>query len=367
MKNNKTIIIVFISALFLSSCLKEGELKNPFESFDPIEIEDGTIISTPSFEGVDSMDLVDIYKDIIEDENLWTLKSMLIYRNGNLIAEDYFKNDNDISERDLIWSCTKQFMGVLVGVALDHGLIASIDDPMSKYMPEEFASHPDKADITIRNFITMQSGIDFENSGATGQTDALLQEKPDDMVEFILSRPINFERGTKFHYNDGDPNMISAMIQKLAGKATDEWADDVLFSKIGFENYSWTRYRDGISFGAFGIKSTPREMAKLALLVANGGKWKDSQIVSQQWIEDMASQQVVSGYGSDYYAMGYYWWINEDHSIIYTAGHGGQYTFIIPEKDLIVAMTSIPNLQDHNQTQPGEAFEYIERIVGACF
>lgn len=363
----KSLYILIAILVLASACLKEDELKMPFTGFEPIEINDGIIISDPENENVDRAQLTEIYKDIVADENLWTLKSMLVFRNGKLIAEDYFKDDNDITNRDLIWSCTKQFLGVITGIAIKEGLIESIDDPMSEYMPEEFAAHSDKANLTIRNFLTMQAGIDYENGGATGETDALLQQKPDNMVEFILSRPISFEQGTNFHYNDGEPHLVSAMIQKLAGKPTDEWADEVLFSKIGFTNYSWTRYRDGTTFGAFGIKSTPREMAKLAILVADSGMWQGEQIVPKQWIMDMTSQQVISGYGDDYFAMGYYWWMNEDQSIIYTAGHGGQYTFIVPEKNLIVAMTSIPNLQDDNQTQPGEAFEYIERIVNISY
>jgi hypothetical protein len=52
------------------------------------------------------------------------------------------------------------------------------------------------------------------------------------------------------------------------------WANEVLFSKIGFSNYTWIRYKDGITFGGFGIETTPRELAKIALLVANKGHWQ---------------------------------------------------------------------------------------------
>jgi hypothetical protein len=61
------------------------------------------------------------------------------------------------------------------------------------------------------------------------------------------------------------------MLQRLAGKPTDEWAEEVLFSGIGFENYNWARYRDGTTLGGFGIETTSRELAKLALFFADSG------------------------------------------------------------------------------------------------
>ncbi|KAA3641573.1 MAG: class C beta-lactamase-related serine hydrolase [Bacteroidetes bacterium] len=356
-------LFLFLATGVVSSCLKEDTLKAPFDSFDPVEIQDGHHISTPTLENMDSLALVEVYKDVIEDDNLWSLKSMLVFRNGHLVAENYFKDQEDIVNKDLIWSCTKQFMGVLVGKALEEGMIDSIDDPMSKYMPEAFAGHPDKSDITIRNFITMRSGIGFSNDGVSGQTDKLLRQIPENSVDFVLDLPVNDEQGTVFHYNDGDPNLISAMIQEVAGKPTDEWADEVIFSKIGFENYSWTRYPDGITFGGFGIKTTPRELAKFAMLVADKGTWNGEPIVSESWINDMISEQVDV---NDDYAFGYYWWINKERNIHHMWGHGGQFAFIAPHKDLIVVLTSIPNTQGDHQINAFEAFEYVDRIVELC-
>lgn len=361
--NGKILWCAFSVILLFPSCLKEETLTQPFESFEPRNISDGHITSSPSEERVDSMALVDVYRDIVADEHIWSLKSMLVFRNGRLIAEAYFKDEEDITNRDLIWSCTKQFMGVLAGKALDEGLIDSIDDPMAKYMPEAFADHPDKADISIRNFITMRSGIAFSNDGVGGQTDKLLRQIPENSVEFVLDLPLNEDQGTVFHYNDGDPNLIAAMIQEVAGKPTDEWADEAVFSKIGFENYSWTRYPDGITFGGFGIKTTPRELAKFAMLVANKGSWNGEQIVSEEWINEMISEQVVV---DNDYAFGYYWWINKERNIHHMWGHGGQFAFIVPHKDLIVVMTSIPNTQGDHQVDAFEALEYVDRIVAIC-
>ncbi len=140
----------------------------------------------------------------------------------------------------------------------------------------------------------MQSGIDYSNDGVEGQTDKILRQLPDDITDFVLSRPVYTSPGTDFHYNDGDPQVLSPMIQQLAGRPTDKWAHDVLFSKIGFENYNWVRYRDGITLRGFGIETTPREMVKLTLYVADSGFYNGQQDIPKDWLKEMLTEQVIS-------------------------------------------------------------------------
>ena len=246
--------------------------------------------------------------------------------------------------------------------AREEGLIADINDPLSEYLPA-VASHPDKSGITIRHLLMMQSGIDYSNDGVEGQTDKVLRQLPDDITEFILERPVYTQPGVDFHYNDGDPQLLSAMIQHQAGKPTDEWADDVLFSKIGFENYNWIRYRDGVRLGGFGIETTPRELAKLALCVADSGNYKGHQVIPEQWLEEMLKEQVVS---DEDYSFGYFWWIDTQREIPFMAGHGGQYAYIIPQKELVVIMTAIPNTQGDHQINFTDATPIIDRIISIC-
>lgn len=345
-----------------SGCLKSDELNLPFRSFEPVEIDDGTKISTPVAEGMDPEVLNSIYKDVYEDDNLWSLRSLLVYKNGKLVAESYLKDTEDLTQQRLIWSCTKQVMGILTGIALENGVIKSLEDPMSTYL-EASTSYDDKKDITIRNLITMHSGIDFSNDGTAGQTDKLLRQIPDNSVSFILERPMRAPRGTEYHYNDGDPHLVSALIQETIGKPTDEWASEVLFSKIGMTNYHWVRYRDGVTFGGFGLQTTPRELAKIALLVAQDGVWNGDTLVSQQWIEEMTHPHKLIE-ATDY-GFGYYWWVDTERKIQFTWGHGGQFTFIIPEHDLLVVMTSIPNTQGGYQVDASEALPIVDRIIAA--
>jgi len=362
MKN--TIYILFLVLLF-SGCLKDDPLNRPFESFAPKDIGDGLHLSYPTAENMDSLAIYDIYNKTNSDDNLWSIRSLLVFRHGKLVTENYFKDENDITTQHLIWSCTKQVMGVLTGIALENGLITSLDDPISDYFTTELNGHTDKANITIHDLITMQSGIDYSNDGAGGETDQLLRQLPDNMVDFILSLNTYAQPGVEFYYKDGDPHLLSAILQKKAGKPTDVWADEVLFSKIGFQNYNWVRYKDGITHGGYGIESTPRELAKIALCVADSGRWENEQIISADWISEMITPIATP---TDYkYSMGYYWWKDVENNISFMNGHGGQYAFIVPSNDLLVVMTAIPNTQGKYQIDAGEALEVVYEIMETCY
>ncbi len=358
----KTFFIIILIIL-INGCVTEEPLNNSFKTINPQNIGDGHTLTTPSAENMDSLRLVDIYNNVYSEENLWSLRSLLVFRNGRLVSESYLKDANDITTPHLIWSCTKQVMGVLTGIAIEKGVIESIDDPISKYLEEELAEHEDKREITLRNLITMQSGINYSNDGLGGETDLLLRQIPDNSIEFVLDRSINYTPGTTFDYNDGNPHLMSAIIQNATGKPTDVWADEVLFSKIEMSNYSWERYKDGITFGGFGIITTPRELAKIALCVADDGVWKNQQIIPFSWIEEMTSEQIEA---SEDYSFGYYWWIDKTRDIHFMWGHGGQFAFIIPSKNLVVVMTSIPNTQGDYQIQADEALEVVDKIIKIC-
>jgi CubicO group peptidase (beta-lactamase class C family) len=356
--------LIVIAIILLSGCMKDDPMNKPFESFVPREINDGLIISTPSAEGIDPEKLASVYRATYADDNLWSLRSMLVFRNGKLVSESYFKEDNDITNPHLIWSCTKQVMGILAGIALNNGTISSLDATLSELLPGELLNHPEKSAITIQQLLTMHSGIDYNNDGVAGQTDKVLRQIPPDITSFVLSRPMRADPGTGFYYNDGDPQLLSAIIQSAAGEPTDLWADDVFFSKIGVSNYNWVRYKDGTTLGGFGIETTPREIGKIALCVANNGNYNNQQIVPAEWITEMTATQVEI---SDDYSFGYYWWVDTPRDIHFMWGHGGQFAFIVPAEDLIVVMTSIPNTQGMYQVQADEALPIVDEIIDACF
>jgi CubicO group peptidase (beta-lactamase class C family) len=81
----------------------------------------------------------------------------------------------------------------------------------------------------------MKSGIDFNNDGFDGETSQLLREEPSNSLNFILDLDMRKKPGTSFNYNDGDPQIVSAVIQKATGKSLKEWTKENLLDKIGIK------------------------------------------------------------------------------------------------------------------------------------
>lgn len=357
----KTKYLLLLIIPFLSSCLQKDELKKPFVSHTPNELRDGWILSDPENEGIDSQKLEEIYTDFHADQDIWQARSLLVFRNGKLVAESYTKDDSDQTNPRAMWSCTKQVVGLLTGIALEKGLIHSVNDTIGRYLPET-ENFPDKKKITIEQLLTMKSGIDYSNDGLKGQSDDILRQLPANITDFILRLPLANNPGEKALYKDCDPQLVACIIQQTSGKKTRDWAKEVLFNPLQIKNMEWMDYKDGATLGGFGIMSTPREMAKFGQLVLDSGMWKGNEIVGKEWIIEMTTVRVEDMYSFQFC---YLWWKDESRNMTYMHGHGGQYVCIIPDKKLIVVMTAEVNTQDDFQLGK-EAFDWVDKIVEIC-
>lgn len=334
----KHIVLMILCSFIVSSCMTQEPTSTPFVTFQPKDLQDGWIVTTPSSNNADSLALINAFSSLHNDPDIWQIRSVSVFQHGKLLAESYLKSELDRTQERQMWSCTKQVLGLLVGIALDKGIISSLDAPLSQYLPQA-VNYSDKKDITLRNLLTMRSGINYTNDGTNGQTNQILQQNPESSVQFILERPMIAAPGETFRYNDGDPHLVAAMLQNAVGKPLDEWAREVLFSKLSIQRLQWIRYRDGITMGGFGIVSTPREMAKIAQCVLNGGVFAGERIVSEEWIRQMTTPQVQTSQ----YSFGFMWWIAPERSLYFMSGNGGQYMICYPEKQAIVVLTSEPN------------------------
>ena len=342
MQEKRTVAYAMLIAFFsiiLTSCLKEDPLKVPFQSFTPARLGDGWEIASPAEVGIDGEAMKEVYKFVHEDGNAWQIRSLLIFRNNKLVAESYMKDPDDITNLHPMWSVTKGFIGILTGIAVDKSLI-SVNNTISDYLPM-VSKHPEKSVITIENLLTMKSGINYHNDGYNGEDCMLFREVPSNSIDFVLGLKMHDTPGASFRYKNSDPFLISAIIQEKVGKTTRDWAKEVLFDKIGITSLEWRTYKDGVTFGGFGILTTPREMGKLGQLILNNGMWNGEQIVSRNWIDEMTTARVSPDETQTTdIAFCYQWWKDIKRNVNFTWGHGGQYVFINKDKNLTVVITS---------------------------
>ena len=330
---------ILIFSFILASCLKDDTLKIPFQSYLPADLSDGWEIAEPASVGIDGEALKEVYRYVHSEDNVWQIRSLLVIRNNKLVAESYMKDVDDRTNLHPVWSCTKQFTGILAGIAADKGLI-TVSDRISDHLPQ-VSRYPDKSQITIENLLMMKSGINYSNDGYSGEDAKLAREVPASSLDLILGLGFHSSAGTQFRYKNSDPHLVSAIIQEKTGKTTRDWAQEVLFDKIGIKRLEWRTYKDGITFGAFGILTTPREMGKIGQLVSNDGLWAEERIVSKNWLDEMTSAKVPPN--ETLYTdigFGYMWWKDTKRNVSFAAGHGGQYIIISKDKNLTVVITS---------------------------
>lgn len=350
---------LFILLIALSGCLKEEPSKKPFISYVPKELNDGWEISAPENEGLNAQQLTDIFEEIHNRKDMWQIRSLLVFRNGKILAESYMKDDDEAVTPTLVQSCTKQVLGILTGIALEKNIIQDINDPISLYIPEAI-KYNDKKNITIEQLLTMKSGIKYENGGIKGDNFDLLIEKPKKLDSYILDKPMANSPGAIARYKDCDAHLIAICIQNQVGMKTSEWAKEVLFDPLNIKHLEWLSYKDGYTLGGSGILTTPRDLAKFGQLVLDSGYYKGIQIVSKQWIKEMTTVREQNVYGTQF---GYMWRLNSSDKWVMMMGHGGQLVCIVPQKNLIVVVTAEPNIQGDYQLSFQILFNYVKRII----
>lgn len=320
--------------LVLSACLKDEAIKLKIYSNQPSEIYDGWMISSPSEEFVSEEAIEKIYRKFFSEDEYYTAISLLIAKNEKLISEAYCRDINDRDHYHQTQSVTKSITSLVFGIAVDHGYFPNLDSAICDYFPEYFASDA-KREITIRHLLTMKAGLEFENSTDSEQ----MINYASNSLAFVINKPLLYQPGKKFIYNDGCPQLISALIQKQTGLSMAEFAHKYLFAPLGVENYKWDNHKDGITYGANNLWLTPRDLLKIGQLIVNAGVWNNTQIISKAWIEESTSiHNTPSGIGS----YGYYWYIRPDNNAIVASGIGGQYIYIMPDKNLVLVFTAEP-------------------------
>lgn len=336
--NRLSLFTTMVAAgVLLCACLPDEDLKVLFTGYEPEELGDGWTISSPQSEGMDVREVRRAYTRVFSEDEFPLAHGLLIVRNGKLVAEAYCRNERDRDLLHHLQSATKSITSILLGIAIDQGLIESVHTPVYEIIPEHFDDDVGKRAITLYHVLTMQTGLHWSETGIKTAGTPALYHYTDNSLSYVLGNNLDFTPGTQHNYNDGDPQLISGVIQKVTGVTMEEFAVTHLFSPLGIADYQWEQHRDGVTFGAFGLWLKTRDMAKIGKLVEQGGTWEGQQIVSSAWLSESTQLHVPDNY------YGYYWKVREPTDPFYAVGHGGQYIHVTPAKNLVIVIISDPN------------------------
>lgn len=284
--------------------------------------------STPEEQGMDSEILLKMFEFIKSDPEM-DFHSILIIRHGYLVNEAYWSPYNkEITHNTK--SAAKSIISSLVGIALEKSYLENVNQKVKEFYPE-YVEEPLKRNITLRNLMTMSSGLDWiEGMGPS----------PFELKSWNAVK-MKYNPGKAFEYNTSQTHMMSAILTKACGESTKDFADKWLFKPLDINNYQWRKSEEGIYFGGSDIFLTPRDMAKFGVLYLNRGNFNGQSIISEKWINESSSKKIdipkgyAFGNGLSY---GYWWYIDE--KTYFAWGFGGQFIIIRPDLDLVVVFTS---------------------------
>jgi CubicO group peptidase (beta-lactamase class C family) len=342
----KTLIValLFTNLVFLIGCVSDAPFK--FESsIVPEQLNDGWQTASPEDVNISQESLDKIYAKFVSEDQYFNGKSLLVIKNGKLVFETYCRSPKDRDRFGHIQSVTKSVTSLIFGIVKSEGYIDSLDETLYSIIPDKFPSDVTKQSITMRHLLTMTSGLSFDNDVFSVE---IYADKPSDPIKYILKKSLYANPGEKFYYRDCDPQLISYVIQQLTGKTEQQWAKERLFDPLEIQDYYWDSDHKGTTMGAHGLHLKPRDMAKIGQMVLDHGKWKGVQIVDSTWIAASTQKQVeVPGQVEPHvYQYGFYWWIVPRWQAFTTWGHGGNFIFIVPGKEMVVVMTSMPDVDD---------------------
>jgi CubicO group peptidase (beta-lactamase class C family) len=346
--NRHQTFIVFTVVLVLSMTVySNGHFRDLFsyyehagdKSYDPDNDGWSVDLDAP-FEMADEFNLM--LKNI--DDYEYPANSVIVVNQGTIVREIYY-NDFSYSTQFNTYSVTKSFTSALVGIAIDQGIIGSVDDPVVSYFPNATFDHdsPEKQSVTIRHVLTMTSGFDY------GEDPTLAPPVEGSVATHVLNSPVTREPGTSWVYDSQAPSILTRIIEIQSNMSLLDFANEYLFDSLGIQEVSWGTDDSGLAYGGFSLYLTSREMAKFGQLFLQEGMWNDEEIISKEWVRESTLDHMPDDVHFVYSVKpsggyGYLWWTYDG---FYTAsGLHGQRIIVNPISEYVVVFTSLDVTQE---------------------
>lgn len=292
--------------------------------------------STPAASGVSSRAIA-AWLDRLEAESV-ECHSIMVVRHGHVVAEGWWA-PYSADRPHLLYSLTKSFTSIAVGLAIADGLL-SLDDRVVDVLPDRVPAgiSAQGRRLTVHHLLSMTTGH---------LTDSLAEAwelEPHDLVKGFLRVPFPEAEGTRHAYDNPTTYILARMVERVTGRGLSEFLDDRLFTPMGIDHAEWDRVASGAAFGFHGLHLTTEAVAAFGELLLRGGRWGDRQLVPRAWVELATRRHIETRQIEDWSenpdglcGYGYQFWMSR-HG--YRAeGALGQQCLVVPEHDLVVVVT----------------------------
>jgi len=264
--------------------------------------------------------------------------AFLVVKDGVLVHE-WYAEGIDPDALHTSFSVSKSMLSTVVGMAVTDGSIASLDDPITAYVPELLDKDPRFAAITLRHLITMTSGLKYEEN-MSFYSDPVNTYYSTDLRRSALNAVIVDEPGKNFLYNNYNPLLLGMAVERATGQKIGDYMSDVLWAPMGAEadaSWSMDSFYNGFEKLESGFNARPIDFARFGLMFANGGAVDGKQVVPRDWVDEATAPTGVSVGRNDLLEQNYQymWWVYPDNRFA-AQGNLGQYIVISPDEGTVI-------------------------------
>ena len=290
------------------------------------------------------------------------MHGLMIMRHNKMIAEGWWTPYGP-NLRHGLQSHTKTYAATAVGIAYTEGLL-KLDERIIDIFPDESPKDPSEnlKLLTVRDVLCMGCGMDT------------MPRPSVDWIRDFLATPVNHKPGTTYMYNSTGSTLLGAIVRKKTGLGLHDYLTPRLFNKIGIDpdNLRWMCMPDGMEVGGGGLYATTEDNFRLMKLYADGGVWEGERILAEDYVKlattnqnDSATESINNPEASDNF-LGYgfqIWMCKPEHS--YRAdGAMGQFTIILPDQDLEIAINETAVGAHWAQSTLNITWDFVEKIKG---
>ena len=261
------------------------------------------------------------------DTAAFPMHGLLVQQHGRTVCEAYWGPFGPETPHRM-YSVSKSVTALGIGILIGDGKL-KLSDTVASYFPDLLpeSSHPYVMQTTVRDLLRMATP--HSHTSYTVQDPAWVDT-------FFRMQP-SHPSGTLFAYDTAGTTVLSALMERITGGPMLAFFQKRLFGPLGFSrDVRWVETPEGVQWGGSGLICTLRDMAKLARLCLQKGKWNGEQLVPAWYIEEATTRQ-IDNTGTGYAGYGYQIWVMKNGFQFY--GMGSQYAFCYPRKDLIIACT----------------------------
>ncbi|MGB0429924.1 MAG: serine hydrolase domain-containing protein [Bacteroidia bacterium] len=284
----------------------------------------------------------------------------LAIQNDSIIFEKYYSS-YDSSTIANSFSVAKSYITMLVGFAINDGLIKSINDNVTQYLDNYNVDV--FGDITIEHLCTMSSGLEWKESYGGPINHTTEGYYGTNIEKLIKGLKKAHKPGLVYQYKGCDPQLLAFIIEKVTGKSVSEYLSEKFWSKTEHTlNGLWSLdHKNGHEKAYCCINTTARNFARIGKLYLNRGKWNNNQLLDSNWItQSITPHKIPNPKGRKTLHYGYQWWLMNDldKNVFYARGLNGQYVICFPEKDLVIVR--IGQKRETSGNHPPDVLKYVE-------